>query len=493
MKELKLIRILKTFKHKELKDFEKFILSPYFNKGRNLLPYFKELKKFSPHFDSSNLTKEYIFGRLNKIGKFDMKANALMNKLNSEMQKLLEAYLITKKIETSPITRGILLNEKYLEKGLHKSSLAELLKLKEQFLGPGINDTYYLPHQKMLGLTAEAYIGIGRIKEFHNTYKEFSDNVLIYMLTFYFEDYAHRIDFEIGSNVQIELSLVAKILSGLNFKEIIDGVSQKNRVQSIRLNIYYNLYLCYKKLSDYEQFNTFKSILLNNLKYFSYEEKYNLLNYLNTLCLIAERLGYESRAADMLEINEIRIKHKILSFRESEIHHTTFDNIVTLFITNKKYKAAENFIEQFSDWLPAELRERYKNMAMARLCFSKQEYNKTLEILSRLPELMLNNISAVQLRASSLFELKEYEAAEVLIESFKKYLKNNKTISKANGDRYLGFADGLQLLIKNITGNGDTEPARRMKKILERYPAAFRKTWLLNKAVELENTRKVKR
>lgn len=487
MKGLKLIKILRTLKPEELKDFEKFIVSPYFNKGRNLLPYFKELKKFGPEFDSPDLTKEYLFSRLNKGSRFDNKASALMNKLNSDMQKLLESFLITSETETNPITRGILLNEKYLKKGLHKLSLHELLKLKEIVYGSGINDNYYLPKQKLLSLIAETYIGTGRMKDFHKTYEEFSDQILMTMLIYYFEDYAHRTDFEIGSNVKQEPSHISKILSGFNFEEIIESISQKNSSNGIILNIYFNLYKCYKNFMDYEQFNRFKFLVFKNLNYFPHEEKFNLLNYIITLCTISGRLGYGSRAEDQLETYEVMIKNKILSFREYEIHHTTFLGINSMFITFKKYRESENFIEEFSDWLPVELRERYKYMAIARINFSKKEYGKVLEIISSLPELALNNINAVQLKAISLFELGEYDTAEATLESFKKYLKNNKRISKANGCHYLGFAEGLRLLIKSVTGSLEAEPVRKMQQIFKKYPTTFRKEWLLKKAEELES------
>ena len=487
MNELKLIRILRTLNPAELKDFEKFIVSPYFNKGRNLQPYFRELKKFYPEFDSPKLTKEYIYSRLSKGAKFDGRANSLMNKLNSELQKLMEYFLVTVKLELNQVTRSILLNEMYLQKGLHKISLSELLKLKNDLYGKGISDTYYQPQQKVLGLTAEAYIGTGHMKEFHNTYKEFSDSVLLYMLTFYFEDYAHRKNFEIGSNYIIKPSPAAKILSELNFKEIIENIEKKNRINGIKANIYYHLYLCYKEPAKYSVFNSFKTLLFRNLDLFGHEEKYNLLNYLYTLCYISERLGSGNREKDRFEIIKIKTERKILSFRENEIHHTTYDGIVSLYLSNKKYTEAENFITEFTDWLPMELRERYRKMAMARLYFNKQEFGKVLEILSTKQELTLNNISAVQLKLISLFELKEYDAAVALIESFKKYLKNNKTISKANGNHYLGFAEGLQILIKNITGSGETEPLMKMKNVIKKYPSLFRKNWLLKKAEELES------
>jgi len=47
--KLKLIQLLSSFTKEEFKEFEKFILSPYFNSSRNLHPLYLALKKYYPN------------------------------------------------------------------------------------------------------------------------------------------------------------------------------------------------------------------------------------------------------------------------------------------------------------------------------------------------------------------------------------------------------------------------------------------------------------
>lgn len=73
MQKSKLITLLKTFSKEEMKNFDKFISSPYFSRGRNLKPLYNVLKKYHPSFDSPHFTEEKIFNKLYPKKKFDGK------------------------------------------------------------------------------------------------------------------------------------------------------------------------------------------------------------------------------------------------------------------------------------------------------------------------------------------------------------------------------------------------------------------------------------
>ncbi|HEY3249711.1 MAG TPA: hypothetical protein VGK25_01205, partial [Ignavibacteria bacterium] len=64
MKDTKLINILRTFSKEEMKQFEKFVASPYFHSGKNCMPLLKQLQKFYPGFDNEKLTYKNIHKKL---------------------------------------------------------------------------------------------------------------------------------------------------------------------------------------------------------------------------------------------------------------------------------------------------------------------------------------------------------------------------------------------------------------------------------------------
>ena len=64
MNSSKLIQILKTFSPDEIRDFEKFVASPYFSTGRNTDGLYSILKDHYPDFDSPELDRKRVFKKL---------------------------------------------------------------------------------------------------------------------------------------------------------------------------------------------------------------------------------------------------------------------------------------------------------------------------------------------------------------------------------------------------------------------------------------------
>ncbi|MBK8982644.1 MAG: hypothetical protein IPM38_10075 [Ignavibacteria bacterium] len=81
MKDRKFIKMLSSFSPGELKEFEKFIASPYFSRGRDLLPVFKIIRTLHPNFTHNNFNTEYIFTKLYPEKKFDKSAS--LNLINT--------------------------------------------------------------------------------------------------------------------------------------------------------------------------------------------------------------------------------------------------------------------------------------------------------------------------------------------------------------------------------------------------------------------------
>src|SRR5690606_7033272 len=107
-KDSKTIKLLRTFNKSEFTDLGKFISSPFFSKGRDLLSIYNELKSFHPDYDDPRLTREFIFNRLYPWKKFgDTKSNELMKTLMSEVLKMSKEYLIYIKLRKDENSRKV--------------------------------------------------------------------------------------------------------------------------------------------------------------------------------------------------------------------------------------------------------------------------------------------------------------------------------------------------------------------------------------------------
>ncbi|MBK7253196.1 MAG: hypothetical protein IPI04_04550 [Ignavibacteria bacterium] len=85
-----LLELLKTFNKEELKRFEDFLRSPYYNKNSNVIKLFNVIKKYFPDLDSTKLKRESVWDELFPEKSFNY---GVMKNLIFELQKLSEKFL----------------------------------------------------------------------------------------------------------------------------------------------------------------------------------------------------------------------------------------------------------------------------------------------------------------------------------------------------------------------------------------------------------------
>ncbi len=100
MKKSKLITLFSIFTKEEMKSFEKFIVSPYFNNERNFKPLYKILKSYYPEFDNPNLTEEKIFKKLYPGKTYNKKSAVSLRVIESQMANMAEKFLVYNGFET---------------------------------------------------------------------------------------------------------------------------------------------------------------------------------------------------------------------------------------------------------------------------------------------------------------------------------------------------------------------------------------------------------
>ena len=85
-----IFKTLSTFSKSELRAFDKFVSSPFHNNRSELIPFWKEIKKFCPAFAGEEFTKEKVFSSICPGQKF---RDDVIRRLCSNLFKLSEEYL----------------------------------------------------------------------------------------------------------------------------------------------------------------------------------------------------------------------------------------------------------------------------------------------------------------------------------------------------------------------------------------------------------------
>src|SRR5690606_8526792 len=101
----------------ELKSFEKFILSPYFTRGRDVSGFFSQIKKIYPDFKSSKINKEIFFNELFPGEKYNQKK---LKNLSFELTYLAEQFLISESLKKNESEKELMLSIQYKDRGKRK-------------------------------------------------------------------------------------------------------------------------------------------------------------------------------------------------------------------------------------------------------------------------------------------------------------------------------------------------------------------------------------
>src|SRR5688572_9394516 len=118
MNNSSLLLLLKKFDKQQLKDFNNFLKSPFFNTNKALVSLFEYIRKQSPEYKPDKLEKKYINKKI--FGKTEYN-DGFFRVLMSNLQTLAEEYLAYK-----GFTRDNLIKKTYL--------LGELSNLGERKL-----------------------------------------------------------------------------------------------------------------------------------------------------------------------------------------------------------------------------------------------------------------------------------------------------------------------------------------------------------------------
>jgi hypothetical protein len=120
----KLFHVLKTLSIKELKGFEKYLHSPFFNSNETMKLLFSLLEKYHPGYNNTELEREQLFKQLFPSDDFDEKK---IRYAVSDLTKLLEDYLLLLEFrKENVLTKHFLLksySERNIEKYFHGVSL----------------------------------------------------------------------------------------------------------------------------------------------------------------------------------------------------------------------------------------------------------------------------------------------------------------------------------------------------------------------------------
>jgi len=484
MHKSKSVQLISTFSEDEIRRFSEFLRSPYFNKNTRVAGLFDELKKDYPSFESKSILKERIYGKLYKGKPYN---EQVMKNLNSELFRLLREFLShdmfgRDRFEKSLKLIANLTTREALQLFEKETETTESFARENR---ESVKEFYYLlnriEEEKLANVIinnrqSESTIHILKAGEYLVIY--FLKNIFRLLIN-------HRIN-EFSFNASSEVNLMDEFVSKLDINSILTYMEKHNIEHNIHLKLLYLALMCNINVNDSETYRKFKDLLFGSIENFTRDEFQHLLHLLESIIAQKINSGMLEYYSDLFETYEYELKHDMYKpSRQQPLTIMKYRNIYLTAMKAGKFEWAEKFIHDYRDELQKKDRQSIVDLSMAQLNFEKKNFEGTLKYLQKVKTSQIfYKIDVKILSLMALYELSHFETALSTIDSFRKMLVSNKTLTEQYSGKNRNFSAILSQLIKAKIDNTPGSRDEIVSRINETQQLANRK-WLISKAQEL--------
>lgn len=483
MQNSRLAEILATFSRDELKDFGKFLQSPFVKTRRNVMPLFELLKSAHPDFGKLDDRKK-LFGKLFPGEKFSEKK--LVN-LTSDLTKEAENFLKHVALENSETDSLLHLSKGYYDKKLLSHSM-RVLNAFEKKLQPGFSPgkDYYAKLRQSEFLKGAYFTQKNDFEGLIETKKRYFEASAVQFIFDYIQ---------LLSSVETILTTYGKPLGNrfiesvfrlVDIDKLFAEIDKSNISHKYLIALHYYYLKTITEPENKDHYYRLRNEFYGNMDKLDREERYIIFNQLSNYCLDEVSRKNELFFVEALDVCRKMIESRSYSFSENEFMQVmTYRNIIFLSNAVKDDKWFEYFVENHGELLSPEYREDMKNFALGNLWFLRKEFEKSLVSISKIQnEFFLFKSDLRNILLKIYYELGYYEQAYSLIDSYKHFLSGTKEISKEYKVQYEAFIKRYVQLLKIKSGKSRDLPAI-IRKELSRETRIVNRNWLIEKADEL--------
>lgn len=421
--------ILKHLDKKELKRFGDFVKSPYHNSVSALEKIFEILQKEHPHFENVSKNHRKLFAKI--YPKEEYKEKRIKN-LSSEFSNLLKEFIAAEERSLDKYDFNI-----FLAQGLRRKKCFDLSHKVAQNTEKAIeslplcsekllyhyrnylNHFHYATHRRKI-LSEEHYDAVKSISE--NLIAFSLKELFVIDLTF---GHSHDALYEAKQSMMFE-----EMMSAMDVKKFISSIEKTRNKYASYIKIYYMIHQYIKNGMSEDEFAELKSEILNNIHKVSKHDQLQFIIW--TISLLYTKLLPEHKKYkfDIFELSKLFCSLNIYPDPEiTDFGPGPFRDMFTVAAILREYEWAENFINEYGQYIFEGARENEINYCKGVLYFKTNRYEKSLEHFNKVKLLeILEKINIRFYYMMNYIELKAYENALSSLSSIKQFYYDRNDI-----------------------------------------------------------------
>lgn len=486
MNQIKAFNILSSLTKDEFIDFGRFIVSPYFNRSKDVIKLFNYIKPYYPVFEDSKINYEKIYKKIYPLKKFN---EGTVRNLLSDLGNLTERFLSFSVYEDCFFYKYNLLiemNDRKLDKYFIKTYTKYHNEVEGALDTTGQKDLYLFLMETEKNINTVRTNREDKIEDVDSG----KESLLIYLLKIYFGSESSFTTGKDNYNRPVnENNIIQDFFRRTDVKGLIETLKKNNAPGIKKLELYYFVYLAHRNSNNDYYENILKALeMLSELEYDMVTgEKFNFYTELSNIANRFMKAGDYHVKELLFKIKKECVEKGITSEQISgRLWAMDFIIIIDSALAVNELDWAENFLETKIKAVEKNQREDLYNFYKARVLFERNNFPESNEYLGKVnQESVFFKLDIKVQRMKSFYELNFLEAAYSQAEAFKQFLARNNTVSEKRRKSFSNFLKYyLQILKKKTGGNSDIS---LLKKEISNCTAIRNRDWLLKKAGELSN------
>jgi len=468
----KVFQVLRSFDAGEHKRLMKFLHSPYFNQSKTLAQLCGILIGFAEHAKPG-------FDRLalwQKLFPSEPYEDVNFRKYCSDLLKIMEAFMVHENAERDEA----------------KTALGVLDFVVRRKIEPLYNGAM---KQARNALEKQPY----RSLDFY--YQNYSIERRYYALM----DFDVRLNTktnleEIAFNLDLfywieKLKLYCAVLSQrktgnqaykLNFADELISQLQRFPIEEVpALAIYYYSFLILTEEENVEHYYNFRRMLDKYGMDMPQQEAMEMFDSALHYCTGKINKGQREFLQEYFNLFEDAITKGIFLL-QGQLAPWRFNNIVVAALRLGKMDWAEHFVEHYKTYLHEDSRQNVYSFNLARVLLYQHKYDRVLELLQDVEyEDIFYNIISKAILTVTYYEMKEEDALDSFLESFRVFLIRNKNVTPQYRTLHLNLIKYVRRLIRLVPGD-KTAIEKLRQEITREKSNTVNHEWLLEKLAERE-------
>ena len=471
MQNSKLLRILKTFSAWELRSFDDYVHSPFFNKNEKVCEFWVYIQQYAPDFADRDLSMEAAFRQM--FGNIPYDAQAFRYLL-TDLTRLCEGFLAYKTWQEDESAKQRHLIQVYQERRLEKYYLAKSRKLHKKLLTEAPRSTHdYIQRFIFLEEQYLSELNRGRSASKYNLQEvmESLDQFYLAKKLRYSSELINR------TNVYNESHQIFLI------SEILTSIQQFPELRTELIELYLKTLLTLIEKEEESHYFSLKEGLEKQLDHLEQAELGHLYAFALNYCIKKLNSGKQAYAREIFDLFKVLVENRII-FIHGQLPTAHYKNIVAIGTRLQEFSWTEQFIDEYRNFLPESEAFNAYTYNQAYLLFAKKAYSEVMRLLSRVEfSDVFYQLDGKTILIKTYYELEEWDALMYLLGSFRIYIRRNKKVSETYRKLYLNLIYLVRMMVRYQLG--EKVSLEQIQQQIEARPDVAAGSWIKAKAQEL--------